>query len=296
MLLFAGGLSASVRAIEPVAVDISSLACSYITCLEQSACAGSPPGWVFGVAHFMIGLNWIATAFTTRQHAACSDGLLSYCYRSTLPLSGSGHALAWRISHQHRSGSFSCSLRRGCFRVAASHSPDRLRMGSAAAAWLGCPGLPGCGMDRHVWLSGLRYSPRFALAWNAAQMAHHLVLTLADGRCNFPRTVDGRRQEPRSAGAIAFRIVQRISDRMKRMTSSRPSETRAVMRACPERPPRAPIYSAGRTTYTFSILSPKRDWSSRHARAARLLMAGGESVTLDLHGNDDVYHNTYFTR
>src|SRR5215475_3480763 len=63
-------------------------------------------GWVFGAGHFLVGLNWIATAFTYQDNMPAWIGwaavaLLSV-YLALFPALAS--AIAWRTSHRHPLG------------------------------------------------------------------------------------------------------------------------------------------------------------------------------------------------
>jgi len=215
-----------------------------------------------------------------------SDGPLctAILYLALFPALAS--ALSWRISHQHRLGSFSCSLRRDVVEWLRATLLTGFAWDPLAAAWLESAwiaqgarwiGTYAC----QVW----RYSPPVCSGLECSADAHHpRPDSRADGRCNYPRTVDGRRTGARGAGAIAFRIVQPESDRMKRMTSSRPTETRALCEAVRNAHSSAPIVTlAEGATLIFSILSPKGAIGALDtARTTRFTDAGGESVTLDL--------------
>src|SRR6185437_16230972 len=82
--------------------------------LELIATAGTlrsafARGWAFGVGHFSVGLNWIATAFTYQSNMPAWLGwvavVLLSLYLACFPaLSG---AVAWRLSRHTRIG-FAC--------------------------------------------------------------------------------------------------------------------------------------------------------------------------------------------
>jgi apolipoprotein N-acyltransferase-like protein len=104
VLLFAGGLSALGFAplnLWPLTFLSLALLIHYVRQAKRLAEAAQR-GWIFGVGHFIVGLNWIATAFTYQDNMPAWLGwaavVLLSLYLALFPALAS--ALAWRASRQ----------------------------------------------------------------------------------------------------------------------------------------------------------------------------------------------------
>ena len=75
-----------------------------LTCRQKSLWRGLLTGWAFGLGQFVIGLNWIATAFTYQSNMPPSLGwvavLLLSIYLALYPALAAG--LAWRFGRTDR--------------------------------------------------------------------------------------------------------------------------------------------------------------------------------------------------
>jgi apolipoprotein N-acyltransferase len=305
MLLFAGGLSALGFAplnLWPLTFLSLALLIHYVLGakrLRQAVLLG----WVFGVAHFMVGLNWIATAFTHQDNMPAWFGwaavaLLSL-YLALFPALAS--ALAWRISHQHRLGFvflfaaawMLCEWLRATLLTGFAWDP-------LAAAWLGVPWIAqGAGWIGTYGLSGLAVLAA-GLLWLGMQRRWRttlaLTLALTAVAIFLGRSMAGG-PEPRSADAIAFRIVQPDigqDEKNDQQQAERNARRYASLSGTPTAVPRLLLWPEGATLHFLDIEPEARLELSTLLGPHDLLMAGGESVTLDLHGNDDVYHNSVF--
>jgi apolipoprotein N-acyltransferase len=318
-------------------------------------------GWVFAVGHFVIGLNWIATAFTYQQNMPAWLGwaavVLLSLYLALFPALTC--AVAWRTSRQRPLGFV-------CLFAAAWMLTEWLRatlltgfawnpLGvawlavpwvSQAARWIGTYGLSGllllvAGL---VWM-GLRHGARTtgALAvavtaivfWlvrpdpgsvaaaagasanseprpHAASAAANAELqaNAAGAGANAEHLANGPRASvnleppaalaqsgPRDGTGIPVRIVQPNigqDEKYDPHEADRNTEIYAHLSGQPASAPRLLLWPEGATLRFFDIEPDARAEIAVLLGARDLLLTGGPSVTLDMHGNDDVYHNSVF--
>jgi apolipoprotein N-acyltransferase len=266
-------------------------------------------GWVFGVAHFIVGLNWIATAFTYQDNMPAWLGwaavVLLSLYLAFFPaLAG---ALAWRVSHQHRLGFvfvfaaawmlsewLRASLLTGFAWNPLAVVCLELPWVAQGARWIGTYGLSG------VWVLaaglfgvGMQHRWRTTLALTLVLVVISIVLgqSMAPGRS----TVAG--QAPPGATAIPFRIVQpNIGEEEKHdpPQAERNAHRYARLSGSPPSVPRLLLWPEGATLRFLDVEPEARVELGASLGPRDLLISGGPSVTLDLQGDDDVYHNSVF--
>ena len=259
--------------------------------------------WTFGVGHFVVGINWIATAFTFQANMPAWYGwasvVLLSLYLALFPaLAGT---LAWRISRDGKLGFvfvFAATwmlgewLRATLFTGFAWNPLGVLWLPlpwvSQGARWIGTYGLSGLVVlvAGSFWL-GLQYRWRTTVGLTLVLTA---VVLLLGRSMSVP-------QEPRGAGAIPVRIVQpNISqdEKYDKAQVVRHERLYASLSGKPTSIPRV-LFWPEAATLRFLELEPK----ARADLAALLgphdlLITGGESATLDTHGTHDVYRNSVF--
>lgn len=260
-------------------------------------------GWWFGVGHFIVGLNWIATAFSYQDNMPAWLGwaavVLLSLYLACFPaLAG---ALAWRLAARHRVAFvflFAASwmlfewLRGSLFTGFAWNPLAVIWLGlpwvAQGAKWIGTYGLSGVALTAAglIWL-GLQRRWRTTLALAPALA----LLCLGLGKWESAPLQSG------SGASIAVRIVQpNIAQDQKYdpQEADRNAALYASLSGKPAGQPRLLLWPEGSTLH-FLELEP-------HARAdlaallgpRDLLLVSGESVELDANGDPDVYHNSVF--
>ncbi|MFL6600932.1 MAG: apolipoprotein N-acyltransferase [Steroidobacteraceae bacterium] len=266
-------------------------------------------GWVFGAAHFLIGLNWIATAFTYQDNMPAWIGwaavlLLSF-YLALFPaLAG---ALAWRVSRQHRLG-FVCVFAaawmlsewsRATLLTGFAWNPLavvylELPWAARGARWIGTYGLSGLWvLTAGLFWLGMRHRWRATLALTLVLGV--IALALSDPMAPGRGMVFG--QQPAAAGAIPFRIVQPNigeDEKYDPEQAERNAHRYAKLSGQPTSVPRLLLWPEGATLRFLDIEPQARVELAAVLGPHDLLVTGGPSVKLDLHGNDDVYHNSVF--
>jgi apolipoprotein N-acyltransferase len=259
--------------------------------------------WIFGVGHFIVGINWIATAFTYQSNMPAWYGwgavvLLSLYLASFPALAG---ALAWRISRQRKLGCvfvlaatwMLCEwLRAGLFTGFAWDPLGVLWLPlpwvAQGAAWIGTYGLSGLAV-LVAGLFGLGLRSRWRTTMGLA-LAVTAILLLLGRSLNSPPETPG-------AAAIPVRIVQpNISqdEKYDKAQVERHERLYASLSGKPASTPRV-LFWPEAATLRFLELEPK----ARSDLAALLgphdlLITGGESATIDTHGTHDVYRNSVF--
>jgi apolipoprotein N-acyltransferase len=259
-------------------------------------------GWVFGVAHFIVGLNWIATAFTYQDNMpawlGCVAVVLVSLYLAFFPALAS--ALAWRVAHAHRLGFvfvFAAAWMlsewlRATLLTGFAWNPLaavclELPWVAQGGRWIGTYGLSG------VWvLAAGSFWVGVQQRWRAT-LALTLVLaaiSVALGRWMLLVP------EPQAA-AIPFRIVQpNIGEDEKHdpQQEERIARVYARLSGTPVPVPRLLLWPEAATQRFLDVEPKARVELAGLLGPHDLLITGGESVTLDLQGDDDVYHNSVF--
>ncbi len=266
-------------------------------------------GWLFGVGHFVVGLNWIATAFTYQENMPAWIGWLAVVllslYLAIFPaLAG---VLAWGASRRHRLGFV--------FLLAAAWMLGEwlratLLTGFAwnpvgavwlevlwipqAATWIGTYGLSGLALLTAglLWL-GLRTHWRTTGSVALVLITSSVWLNHADAERTrrLDTTLGGR------GTGIPFRVVQPNigqSQKYDRHEAGRNTETYAELSGEPGTAPRLLFWPEGATLRFFDIEPDARAEVATLLGPRDLLITGGPSVILDMQGDNDIYHNSVF--
>lgn len=259
-------------------------------------------GWAFGVGLFLVGDNWVATAFTYQGNMPAWLGwvavLLMALYLAVYPALAA--FLAWKVAHREPlkfAFVFAATWMLGEWLrswVFTGFAWDPL-----GAVWLGLPWVVraasvvgALGLSALFLLLaglfwwGLQRSRRAALL---AAVALTLAATLGQWRVPAPA--------PPSSGAIPIRIVQANIGQDQKYDSTLADKNDKVYARLSGKPTSAPrllMWPEG-ATLRFPELEP----AVRTAFAALLgphdlLIFGADSATLDMHGHDDVYRNSAF--
>ncbi|HEU4627351.1 MAG TPA: apolipoprotein N-acyltransferase [Steroidobacteraceae bacterium] len=258
-------------------------------------------GWLFAAGHFLVGLNWIATAFTYQANMPASFGigavvLLSF-YLALFPAISA--AVTWRV-YRGRTVSLGFVLLFAALWIATEWLRGVLFTGFAwnplgtvwlavppiahAARWIGVYGLSGVliATAGALWLA-------FRGAWRAAVGVAVALGALAVVSISVPSTPIGR--------AIPVRIVQpNIGQEQKYDVQQVTRNERIYMRLSrtPTTHPRLILWPED-ATFRFLELEPAaRAALARLLEPGDVLLTGGESVTLDEQGEPKEYHNSVF--
>lgn len=259
-------------------------------------------GWAFGVGHFLVGDNWVATAFTYQANMPAWLGwiavLLMAMYLAVYPALAA--FLAWKLARGQLlkfAFLFSASWMLGEW--LRSWMFTGFAWDPVGAVWLGLPWVAhAASVVGALGLSGIFVLAAGLFWWGLARarraavaiaVALTLILSLGQWRGHAP--------PPPVSGAIAIRIVQaNIGQDQKADAALGQKNARvyAQLSAPPAAFPRLLLWPEG-ATMRFPELEP----SVRTDFAALLgphdvLITGADSATLDLHGHDDVYRNSAF--
>jgi len=268
-------------------------------------------GWCFALAHFLIALNWIPTAFTHQANMPAWLGWLGLTllsmYLGLFPALAA--ALAWLLARQQRLAFvllfaavwMLCEWLRGWLLGGFPWNPIGiiwlpLPWVSQGAKWIGTYGLSGL----LVLAAGLLWLG-LQSRWRAAAAC---ALTLIMAGILLGR-LPGATQADSSAG-IPVRIVQpNISEDEKNDPDQAESNMQryAVLSGAPTSQARVLLWPEGATPdileFEPAYVAPASVRRVRAQLAALLgphdiLLAGGASAIIDLHGDQDVYHNSVF--
>jgi apolipoprotein N-acyltransferase len=258
-------------------------------------------GWLFGAGHFIVGLNWIATAFTYQSNMPASFGvgavILLALYLALFPAITA--AIAWRVYARYPSKLgyvlvfaavwIPCEWLRATLFTGFAWNP----LGTAwlpvsaiaqSASWIGVYGLSGVLIVAAgaLWLAQQRQ-------WRSVTgiAVALIVVMIVFGR--IPLT-------PRSGG-IAVRIVQPNIGQDEKYDQEQVLRHERIYRRLSGQPASTPRLLLWPEDATLRFLELEPD--ARTALAARLgpsdiLLTGGESVILGEAGQPDVYHNSVF--
>jgi apolipoprotein N-acyltransferase len=313
VMLFAGGLSALGFAplnLWPLTFLSLVLLIHYVTEAKRPREAVAR-GWIFGVAHFTVGLNWIATAFTHQHNMPAWLGwaavVLLSLYLALFAALAS--ALAWRASRQHRLGfvfGFAAAWMlsewlRATLLTGFAWNPLavvclELPWVAQAARWIGTYGLSGLWvLAAGLFWVGIRYRWRATLAVTVVLGG----ILIALGEWMTPGSSTALAQEPRGAAAIPFRVVQpNIGEDEKYDPEQEERNARRYARLSgpPTSVPRLLLWPEGATLHFLDVEPKARVELAALLGPHDLLLTGGPSVTLDPKGDDedDVYHNSVF--
>lgn len=265
-------------------------------------------GWVFGAGHFIVGFNWIATAFTYQSNmppwlGAFAVVLLSL-YLAVFPALAA--ALAWRLARQgaprERPLAFMCMFAAAwmaCEWLRASLFTG-LAWNPLGVVWLAVPGVA----QAARWIGTYGLSALLVLAsgvlWISfrrrwlATTACALLLTLGV-------VVAGRRAPPplapRSAAAISVRIVQPNIGQDEKYDSTqaeRHERIYANLSGAPSSQPRLLLWPESASLRFLEVEPQARADLAALLGPHDVLLTGGNSVTFAAAGGADVFHNSVF--
>jgi apolipoprotein N-acyltransferase len=259
-------------------------------------------GWAFGVGHFAVGLNWIATAFTYQSNMPAYFGwlaviLLALYLACFAALAG---GLAWSLSRGRRfafAWNFAAAWMlfewlRGTLFTGFAWNPlaviwISLPWVAQSARWIGTYGLSGLAvLSAGLFCVGLRghWRPTVGVA---------LALALV---CLSLGSLPGEPAESRTA-AIPVRIVQpNISQNEKNdpEQSTRNAQLYARMSGKPSSVPRLLLWPEGSTDRILQLEPDAvRDLASLLG-PHDLLLLSGESVDSPHQDDQYIYHNSVF--
>lgn len=258
--------------------------------------------WVFGAGHFIVGLNWIATAFTYQDNMPAWFGwaavLLLSLYLALFPaLAG---VLAWLASHRQPVG-FVFILAaawmltewlRATLLTGFAWNPLaviwlEVPWAAQGARWIGTYGLSGLAVlvTGLIWVGMLRH-------WRATAAVTLVLLGICYGLDRLTAVDPAGKATP-----IPFRIVQpdigqdekHDPDQADRITS-----LYTQLSGAPGSVPRLLLWPEGATLRFLDVEPEARAELAALLGPHDLLITGGESVDLDLQGSNDVYHNSVF--
>jgi apolipoprotein N-acyltransferase len=274
-------------------------------CAPSARAAGSV-GFAFGSGQFLVGLNWIATAFTYQQNMPPWLGWVGVALLALYL--GLFVALATGIAHIcARGGNVSFVL---CFAAAwilTEWLRSTLFSGFAwnplAVVWVALPWLAYSAAAIGTYsLSGLTVLLA-GLVWLAirarARVATPLVLTLGAIMLLAGRSLPV--PDTPESDTLPFSIVQPDigqaqkydPDEEERNSQLYNDLSHAAAHASDVHP-RLLLWPEGATVH-FVEIEPKERLAMAHLLSrGDLLLAGGPSVILDMHGDEDVYHNSVF--
>jgi apolipoprotein N-acyltransferase len=256
-------------------------------------------GWMFGVGHFLIGNNWVATAFTYQAHMPVWYGwvavVLMALYLAVYPALAA--VLAWRASNRQPLAFvfwFSAAWMLGEFLrgwVFTGYAWNPLGAAWLAVPWLaqGASGVGAYGLSALlVLLAGLAWWG-FQRRWRTTLIVAVLLGVIA----TLPWTSPGA-SPPLTT--IPIRIVQPNIGQDEKYDAALGMK-HAIQYATLTGPPGTPrlVLWPETATLRFLELEPQ----ARAELAALLgpgdiLITGADSATLDLHGHNDVYRNSVF--
>ena len=260
-------------------------------------------GWAFGVGQFVVGLNWIATAFRYQDNMPAWIGWAGVVLLSTfLALYPAlAAAIAWRTSHRHPLGLtfvFAAAWMltewlRATLLTGFAWNPIavvwlELPWIAQGARWIGTYGMSGLAvLVAGLFWFGILREWRITAAVTVALWALALwlgrMITAADA--------------PSSAATIPVRVVQpniAQNEKYDPHEADRNTSIYARLSGSPGPAPRLLLWPEGATLRFFDIEPEARAEVATLLGPHDLLISGGPSVDLDMHGNDDVYHNSVF--
>jgi len=264
-------------------------------------------GWVFGVGHSIVGLNWIATAFTYQDNMPAWLGWAAVfvlsLYMALFPaLAGMS---SWRIARNNRPGFVFVSaaawmlfewLRSTLFTGFAWNPLGEIWLGlpwiAQAARWIGTYGLSGIAIlaAGFLWVGSVGRSRREQAVTAGIALALTAAALLLGRSLNVYA-------ESSAAGGIPFKVVQPNigqDEKYDPEEAERNIRRYAQLSGRPAQTPRLLLWPEGATLRFLDIEPDARLELAGLIGPHDLLITGGASVQLDMHGNDDVYHNSVF--
>jgi apolipoprotein N-acyltransferase len=261
-------------------------------------------GWLFGVGHFVVGLNWIATAFTYQDNMPAWLGWLAVVllslYLALFPALAS--AIAWRASRDHGLGfAFVFAAAWMLSEWLRANLLTGFAWNPLGVVWLGLPWIA----QGASWVGTYGLSALVALCaglfWVGIRRRWPATIGLALAVVA-TSVVPGRsiaaRPEPAIAGGIPVRIVQPdIGQDEKYDPNEEERNARLYTRLSgkPAPVPRLLLWPEGATLSYLELEPQVRSDLGELLGPHDLLITGGPSVELDESGgDDDTYHNSVF--
>ena len=157
-------------------------------------------GWLFGLGQFVVGLNWIATAFTYQAAMPAWLGwiavVLLSLYLAVYPMLAAGHRMDLRPQPAHRARSWARG-RLGDHRMASRRHLHRLRLESGRSHACGYAASRGRRAHRHLRPFG---SDGPARRFSLARRASAVESPGRDRRLGFAALARARSSNPRFDG------------------------------------------------------------------------------------------------
>ncbi|MBV8853563.1 MAG: apolipoprotein N-acyltransferase [Sinobacteraceae bacterium] len=267
--------------------------------------AASAGAFVFGTGHFIVGLNWIAMAFTYQANmpawlgwvavillslylsifVALAAGLARLCARRAPLAFVLWFAASWILTEWLRA-----TLLTG------------FAWNPLAVIWVPLPWLAACAAGIGTYaLSGLTVLLA-GLAWLAVRANFRVGLPVVVALAAL-LLVTGRAR-PAPAGpesSLPFTVVQpdigqdqKYDPEQEERNSQRYVELSQRAARASDQHPRLLFWPEGATVHFIEIEPKPRLAMAQLLGPGDLLILGGPSVILDMQGDDDVYHNSVF--
>jgi apolipoprotein N-acyltransferase len=257
--------------------------------------------WFFAAGHFLLGLNWIATAWTYQANMPASYGigavmLLSF-YLALFPATSA--AVAWRV-YRGRAANLGFVLLFAALWIATEWLRGVLFTGFAwdplgtvwlpvppiahLASWIGVYGLSGVLIVTAgaLWLAVLRqWRPAIGVAIVLGVLAIAVVFT----------------QNTPASGGIPVRIVQPNIGHDQKYDAEQVARNERIytrLSRTPTTHPRLILWPEDATLRFLEIEPLARAALAKLLSPGDVLLTGGESVTVDAQGQAEEYHNSVF--
>jgi len=258
-------------------------------------------GWLFAVGHFLVGLTWIATAFTYQANMPASFGVgavvLLSLYLALFPaISG---AVAWRV-YRGRAQSIGFVLLFAALWIATEWFRGVLFTGFAwdplGTVWLGLPLIAQLGSWIGVYgLSGVLIITAGALwlmvrrQWRpaigvAVALGGIALIFLAVPRTSISQGIPVRIVQPNVGQGEKYDALQIV----------RHERIYARLSRTPTTHPRLFLWPEDATLRFLELEPDAREALGSLLGPRDVLLTGGESVTVDAQGNAQDYHNSVF--
>lgn len=258
-------------------------------------------GWYFGVGHFIVGLNWIATAFTYQANMPASFGIgaviLLGLYLALFPAIAG--AVAWRV-YSGRPATLGYVFLFAAMWIVCEWLRATLFTGFAwnplGTVWLALPPIArSASVIGAYGLSGVLVIAAGAL-WLAARRQRRPALEVAVALGSLAIAFTAIRGTPVDGG-IPIRLVQpNIGQDEKYDLEQVTRHERIYMRLSgkPGANPRLLLWPEAATLRFVELEPEARSTFAALLGPKDILLTGGESVTVDAQGHAETYYNSVF--